>query len=450
MILRHDKIQSFITWLRNHRAELILFSVAFGIRFLYALVVRFSYGQEGFIAYSDASYFYVGAARNLLNYQVFSLDFPPTLVSDPYRTPLYTGLIAALLWVKSSFFIIAVIQNILAGIMSVLVYRIGRKLFEAPGIAWFAALVSSLEPLSIYWNNLLMSDYFFAFLFVLAVYYFVNQRFYRFAFVLGLATLTRPVSLYFLPLFLLTFIVWSRSDAVIRTVQTAKIGLSMIIIFLVVLLPWSVRNQLTFGTWQLSSASWYNLYHVVTNEFTKQNNLVLPTRTVTFAYTNPAVGPYAFENIPFYKENFLRIVKEHPQAYLVFYGKRVLASLFVNPYNYLVNFVLKVKLSWLFNAVPGVVISIFLGLGGLFWKLTYLGLVLSVFDKRHALALTLFLGILGINFLTLGALVPPEPNGAGADSSRYLLPLAPFCFLFAAAGFAHLAQLARKWIIKFF
>ena len=94
----------------------------------------------------------------------------------------------------------------MAGFISVLIYRIGQILNFPYSVSVWAAVLAALEPASVYWNNLLMSDYLFAFLFIWSVYEFFMARYYSFALLLGLATLTRPTSLYFFPLFLLVML----------------------------------------------------------------------------------------------------------------------------------------------------------------------------------------------------------------------------------------------------
>src|SRR3989338_8748057 len=185
------------------KTEIFLFCLAFGVRFLYAIFVQLKFGSHGFLAYSDALSFYLQGAENLINHHIFSLNTNPPYMPDTYRTPLYTFFVAFFLWFKSPFFLIIFAQNIMAGFISVLIYRIGLLLNFSYGVSVFAAILTSLEPASIYWNNLLMSDYLFAFLFVLACYEFFIGRYYWFGALMGLATLTRPTSLYFLPFFLL-------------------------------------------------------------------------------------------------------------------------------------------------------------------------------------------------------------------------------------------------------
>lgn len=60
----------------------------------------------------------------------------------------------------------------------------------------------------------------------------------------------------------------------------------------------------------------------------------------------------------------------------------------------------------------------------------YLLMLWSFVDRPNRIFLTAFLAILVLTALSLGTL----GGGQDADMSRYLLPLAPFIFLFAGAG----------------
>ncbi len=349
---------------------------------------------------------------------------------DAYRTPVYTFFVALFLWLKSPLFCIIVVQNILAGAMSVLIYRIGIVVFSSRKIGLFAAILMSIEPMSIYWNNLLMSDYLFAFLFIFACHEFFFRRYYSFGVLLGLATLTRPISLYFFPLFLL----W----AVFYKISWRKLAVTALLFF-IVLFPWMLRNKIVFNTWQLSSASWYNLYGVIAQTFADKEGFVLLRPTLPPDYPNPELFQYDFANVPFYKQHFFEIVKERPLAYAQFHSAIALKSLFVNSYNYLADYVLKPKFPTLFYGTSGILISLAVTAGGAMWIVIYVLMLLSFFDKQSRIWLILFLVIIVLNALMLGSL-----GVFGACVSRYTMPLAPFMFLFAGAGIRLLLKKLNK------
>lgn len=373
--------------------------------------MQFKFGAQGFLAYSDAFSFYLPLAKNLVENHVFSMGSVQPYVPDAYRTPLYPLFLASLLWFKLPIFAIIFAQNILAGFMAVLIYKIGLEIFNSKNISLFAAVLISVEPMSVYWGNLLMSDYLFAFLFILAFYHFVLRRYYWFALFFGLATLTRSVGLYFFPLFLIIML-W-------RRVGWKKIIVSAAL-FLAVLFPWMLRNKIVFDTWQLSTASWYNLYGVVTSIFADREGFILP---------RPESLPYDPASVPFYKEHFFEIFKERPWAYAKFYASVVRESLSKNPYFYLANYVLRPKLPQLFDGNFGKWIFAAAAAVWAFWALLCAFALFGFFEKKARTWFYLVFLIFLANAASVGAL------GLGADMSRYMLPLTPFILLFAGAGF---------------
>ncbi|OGF50521.1 hypothetical protein A3G55_00720 [Candidatus Giovannonibacteria bacterium RIFCSPLOWO2_12_FULL_44_25] len=410
------------------KTEILLFCLAFGVRFLYAVFVQLKFGSHGFLAYSDAMSFYLQGAENLINHHIFSLDTNPPYMPDAYRTPLYTFFVAFFLWLKSPFFFIILAQNIMAGFISVLIYRIGLLLNFSYGVSVFAAVLTSLEPASVYWNNLLMSDYLFAFLFIWSAYEFVNQRYYYFSVLIGLATLARPVSLYFFPVFLVAMVCREFNSA--SKLRLARGFVVTLLIFFTALFPWTLRNKIVFDTWQLSSASWYNVYTFLAQRFADSRGIALAQRIMPEGYPNPQTFAYDFANTAFYKQQFFKIAKEHPLAYFKFHLSSAWRSIWNNHYRYLVDYVIKPKFPTLLSGVYGGPIRMFVTTSSVIKFIIFGLFIFSYFDKRSRPWFGLFIVVMAINTLTLGSAAY-----LGADVSRYNIPLSPFVFLFAGAGF---------------
>ncbi len=436
---------SFLRWIKSHQTEVFIFLLAFGVRFLYAIFVQIIFGSHGFIAHSDAFSFYLRGAENVVNHHIFSMNTASPYMPDAYRTPIYTFFVALFLWLRSPLFGIIAVQNILAGVVSVLAYRIGVILFSSRNISLFAAILVGIEPISIYWNNLLMSDYLFAFLFIFACHEFFLRRYYSFGILLGLATLTRPIGLYFFPLFLLMAIIVQlrQNKASVKKMPWRKFVI-MALLFFLVLFPWMLRNKIVFNTWQLSSASWYNLYGVLAQRFADKEGFILPRPALPPEYPNPELFHYDLVNVPFYKQQFFAVIKERPLAYAQFHSSIALKSLFVNPYNYLADYVLKPEFPALFYGMSGTLISLAVTVGGIVWIVIYVLMLFSFFDKQCRIWPMFFLAIIALNSLMLGSL-----GVFGPCVSRYTMPLVPFMFLFAGAGLRLLFNKAHAIISSY-
>ena len=438
-------------WIKVNQTEVLIFSLAFGVRFIYGLAVLIFFGEHGFVSHSDAFSFYVRGAENLINQHIFSLNTNAPFMPDAYRTPLYTSLVALFLWLGLPLYCLIFTQNILAGAVAVLVYRISNILFNNHRIGLWAAILTSLEPLSWHWNNLIMSDFLFMFFFVWAMYKFFLKDYYWFAFLMGLATLTRPLSLYFFPLFILAaaidYCMAARCPADSRRQYFGHQAAGTLIkkfiiatlIFLAIIFPWMLRNKITFDTWQLTSAFWYNLYALVGRIFAEQNSIVAPMPTVPAGYPNPQNFIYDFVNVPFYQQHFFEIFFVNPLSYLKFHFMLSFQSLFVNYYDNFIQYVLMAKFPSLALGFIGQAIyslsNVLLGL----WVIIYTLFALAFFDKRARLWWLVFASILFFIMLTHGV------SGLyGLDGSRFFMPVAPFIFMFAAKAITNIVNRSCK------
>lgn len=431
-------------WCRKYKTEILLFCLGFGIRFLYAVFVQASFGADGFLAYSDAFSFYLRGAENVIAHHTFSLHAEGPFLPDAYRPPLYTLFVAAFLWAKLPLFSIIFVQNIMGGLISVLSYRISLRCFDAQKLGIIVAVFLALEPMSVYWNNLLMSDTLFALLFLFAFHEFASKRYYSFALLFGLATLTRSVGLYLFPVFLAA-LWWQyrQSTATSAGVPWKRIILSALLFF-AVLSPWMIRNKVVFGTFQLSSASWYNLYPNVMGQFAQAKGFMLPLPDIPDT-GNPedyALALYEFAHVPFYKEHFKRIFFEQPVEYVIFHNFLILRSFLKNPYGYLSEYVIAKKLPSLGEGIPGALLRFAAVCGGLMLYALYVLAAAAVFDRRYRLWFSLVLILLLLTLASLGAL------GLGADMSRYMLPFMPFFLLFAGVGLQALSHFSRHAFSK--
>ena len=275
-----------------------------------------------------------------------------------------------------------------------------------------------------------MFDYLFIFFFILGCYKLFQKNYPVFGLLLGLATLVRPIGLYFFWILLLAAIInefWGQGN--LFKLSWRKFLLAMIL-FIIVLFPWMARNKILFDTWQLSSAFWYNLYLRPMNEFVQTQGFSLPMPIAPSDYPNPETFIYSFQSVAFYKQQFMEIFKKYPLQYSQFHLGLSVKSLLANQYNYLANYVLRPELPALFSGGRNGLIMAAVAIGGLAWSLLYLLMFLSFLHRSSRVFLAAFLVILALVALSLGVL----GGGKDADMSRYLLPLAPFVFLFAGSG----------------
>lgn len=433
-------------FLETNRAEVLIFLAVFGVRFLYSLVVLFGFGQDAFVSYLDAEVF-VREANNLLEHGVMSQFVEPPYLPDPLRTPLYIWFLALFLKLGFSLFGIAIVQNLLIAFSGILLYRIGLAVFKEPAPGFLAAGLFALEPSSVYWSVLLMSDVLFAFLMVAAVYCFTRARWYAAAAIFGFATLARPVGLYLFPLLLLMTVVnYFHASAAGFRERLAKTGIAplfkrlalMTIIFSCIVAPWMVRNTILFNHFELSTAGWLNLYIFTVKEFATGKGLELPMPSVPDGYYRGAYREvfynYEFEAADFFKGQTQRILQQFPLAYPIFHAMSGIRGLGNHDYRYLWDHVIVPTLP----TFPVWLGEIAVRIGEGVWWVVYVGVAVGFLfaGRRHWQVFLLFL-VLGNALLT-------GYNGVISSGGRYQIPFLPFTILLGSFGILMVFRSLRK------
>lgn len=211
---------------------------------------------------------YAHLAENLLRNHAFSIVDNPPFTHQSFRTPGYPVFLAALLAIFQSWWAVLIVQALMLCAVPPLLYLYLRRWHEPS--AFIAACIFAIEPIRLYLSATLLTDALFAGLFLLTLLVLERTRTeYRMAFVLGfvcgIATLIRPIS-QFLPLVYIAYL--ALSSAYVWRIRFAAIGL-MCISFALVVLPWSYRNFVYFGAWELSAVSSANLAFYNAPEFLK-------------------------------------------------------------------------------------------------------------------------------------------------------------------------------------
>lgn len=401
-------------------------ALAFAIRAGYAVAMQLMFGAKAFTAYSDSTYFYVSAARNIVERQVVSIAQSAPYIPDARHTPLYPLVLAAAFWLGLPMLAIVLAQDALAAVAVGLLYRVGRACGLPRAAAILAALAVAIEPTFVYWNNLLMSDTLFTVLMAVAVYLVLRGRLVWFGLVLGLASLTRPSALYLYPLFL-PFVVL-RHGRVDRALGR-RIGLSIAVLGLTIA-PWLVRNAVQFGRVELAGAGWHTLY-LETMEVAKREGIDLAMPAAPPGYPQPDLYTSDLALVPFFRAETFRVLAAYPWTYARYHAEVVVRGLLGTDYGYLSGTVLKTKLG--LASSSGASRALDVGVAVLDVVRVAL-LVCAAASLRVApqarLAAGLFLGLFLFNGMISG-------YGLMATPSRISMPFTPLLFLLAGATLVH-------------
>jgi len=210
------------------------------------------------------AYNYENIALNLVNRGMFSNELQTPYVPDVHRTPLYPIFLATVYTLSESSRTVAVLSQLLFGSLTAgLTYLLSRALLLPRQNALFAALIVALDPLSIMYANMLVTETLFTFFLVVGsmtlLEYFRSCRLlwlFTSAIMYASAVLTRPIG-QFLPLALIPLIVFTarpkqRWIALLNSLVFASISLALIFV-------WVFRNHQVAGIWLLSDTGEYNL-----------------------------------------------------------------------------------------------------------------------------------------------------------------------------------------------
>lgn len=175
--------------------------------------------------------------------------YPWGVERDTFRTPAYPLLIAAARTVRN----VIVIQHLMNVVLAVALYLFVLTAVGSPPIAFAAALIFAWFPPNAHYANMIMTETLFtALLFatIVATYFAIERPSLRLALVagiiLGMATLTRPIALYFvIPLALLALL-RSRRIAIVFI-------LTFIMASLILPVAWIARNRRVSGVATLST-----------------------------------------------------------------------------------------------------------------------------------------------------------------------------------------------------
>jgi len=207
-------------------------------------------------AFSPDSYVYEQLGINILAHGVFSTDLQPPYSPNTLATPGYPFLIAAVYGIFGrSPIMVIFLQLVFGTLVCLLVYRIGREIFnEKTGL--IAALFLAFDLPSISYTNSLLTETLFTLLLTGSIYCLVGffkhpNKFLLLStgVLLGLAALCRPIAQYlFIPLGII-FILLGPGELKKRMVHY----LILTVVFFVMLAPWLIRNYTLTGIFDLTS-----------------------------------------------------------------------------------------------------------------------------------------------------------------------------------------------------
>ena len=446
-------------WLVIDKKMLILFFMALAVRLVLFVAIapwEDKVWQER-IAFSDAGGYHQ-IAINLLEHRVYSL-YPlsssgrPISGSINLRTPVYPFFVAGIYAVSGyRVYMVLLLQIVMGAVSCLIIYKIGTLLFNNK-VGFLAGCLLAVDFASLLYANTLMTETVFTFLFLVSIYFvarFLKRSSIKYlvwgGLFMGLATLCRPVSLCF-PVFLVVFFIFSGFLKRTRLLSRITNGLIFVLIFLLTLSPWLIRNTIVFGFPRIHSMGIMLLtdnaayleqarsgrsFEEIQREFGKELENLVKGKNLSEAEEVKVAQKLGLEKImkhpilyarvhlagalPMLVEpassEFWRLLGREPG------GIHILSRFLTGG---LQGVIVAVRSSKSFSQICYIVGTMtFLGV-------IYLGLIVGLIElllKRKYSVVILFLAILGYFLLAVGPL----------GNMRYRVPIMPYVMLLAAYG----------------
>lgn len=190
---------------------------------------------------------YSQLAIRILEGKPYQSDFPLGFTNA--RAPLYPLFISIIyLFTNQSVFAVKLVQAMLGAFTCIIVFLIAEDIFKDRRVSFGAGLIWAIYPPSVFMVRALISETFFTFLLALAILFLLKghnrpclkHNFFSGLF-LGLAVLTKPVILAFVPFLVL----WLRF----------KRAVVVMFFMILVIMPWTIRNYLVFKEFVLISTT---------------------------------------------------------------------------------------------------------------------------------------------------------------------------------------------------
>lgn len=389
--------------------------------------------------------------------------YSSTAKPNALRTPIYPMFVAAIYSLFGYKPWIVILAQILLDTISCFLLLVSLSRLFDRRVGLIASTLYALDPfLTLYSSTTLLSDTLFVF-FLIAAFWFLSQarhseiskktllNYGLCGLLLGLATLTRPISQFIIACFIVFFLMafWKRP----RVALTYALLTSLI--FGLTLFPWLFRNYKTFGYFSLSTSASYNLLilNVVPMEMGRRHEDSATVRASLLAEADRMIEEDGlhqedlneFQVAEYWRELALRYIRNAPiafgRSYLlgVFHtfsnlGTKAYAGIFGLPTD---DFDIKAytnipDLVKAFVEKKGALGLLIGGVIALYLLITYLGAGIGLliswrrYDDKPSLVLIMLLAVYFV--LTTGV----------AGLARFKLPSIPFYLAFTGIGFVYL------------
>ncbi|NOZ63497.1 MAG: glycosyltransferase family 39 protein [Caldiserica bacterium] len=246
------------------------------------------------------------------------LAYPQVTASMPPVYPYFVTLTTFL--PINPLFALRFFQSILAGILSILIFILGKEIFnKRTGI--LSSLIYSFYPVLIFFTGLVLSETlytFLTFLFILSLYFLYKHPSWKWMVTSGiigaLSALTRPSTVSLIPFVYLLSIIY-----VFKKRQSITPLLCSLLLLVIAYSPWVIRNWIVFhhfiptttdGGWVLYSGN---------NPMNKSGGGI---EGIDVKFPEEAKKLNEIERDKYFKQKAMEFIKSHPKQFILLSFKK--------------------------------------------------------------------------------------------------------------------------------
>ncbi len=433
----------------DRKSIMALFLISLSLRVLLFLVVapwKPQVLQNLILAYWDPQDYHQ-IAINLLEHGTFSASQAVPLDPNIHRVPLYPLYISAFYAVFGTHPYIPIMFQLLIGSITPVTIYLIMKRYTTRGVALFAGGLMAIDYISIYYCSLLYSETIFTLIFLMHIYFLLN--FFRThqtkdliysGVLLGISSLCRVIAVYFFICLIAVFALHYK-----KQIRRGMLSYSILTLaFVLVLLPWMLRNSIISGTPLLSSAQgqvvgWHfvdtNRYLSSGAQNPEQAGSTLKSDQAKASRKEALVATFLLDTGRYIRSTALYLFQfkgtyGRPQEYLLRIGAR-----YEGQKGVLGTACKMIQQKWFGSLLDGILIAFLITLYGI----ALYGFMISLVRRRFD-DIAVFVLALAYFALATGRLNMP----------RYRVPSIPYIMLLSGYGLAQLHLLVKRRGWRFF
>jgi 4-amino-4-deoxy-L-arabinose transferase-like glycosyltransferase len=385
--------------------------------FIFSAIIRLvSYNfLSSLISPADSGQ-YIAIAENIVAGKGFSVDgIEPTFHRAPF-IPYFLSMLFLIFgnhWLS----VASAVNIFVSSAISIIVYFMTVRLVNDKTTAIIASLLFAINPVSIFWSGFILTEPFFLFFFTLSILYLLEavdgQKIRDFVIcgvLMGLAALTRPVMLGVIPFIALWILIFKKDDK-------KRFG-AAIIIFMLIILPWTIRNYVNSGEIiPITSEGHGNLMQGLTEDIETFEAVLLFTEDEEHSMRH--LNEWEYRRVE--RKRMVRHILNHPYDILKLMIKKAIVFWSVTPE--IRNLELRAN----------IFIKALMVLWAAYSIILYMLAIPAIFSIRNKanIMLIIFMAI-SFTLMHMFFLVVPE--------KRFRLPLEPYLVILAAIGLSSLLK----------